>query len=391
MTNRPEQYRFHQGDRVLPFAAEEYDARLAGLRELMEMQGIDACVFTSMHSIAYYSGFLYCSFGRPYGLVVTSTQSVTISAGIDAGQPWRRCHGDNITYTDWARDNYWRAVLSVTGEGKVIGCEADHLTLVQSEKLNAFLKPSRGVDISKGAMEQRMMKSAAEIALIRHGAGVADVGGFAIREAVKAGLREIDIAMAGRDAMELRRMMPEVLAGVLPRLYPQMLQIAYDHQDAGRKVYIATASSQIVAEMLSDVLGFDGGIGAVPEIVDGKMTGRDADLFPYRDGKAQRMIELAEREGIDLAASYGYSDSESDLPMLRLVGHAVAVNPDSELEAIAAEEGWEVMRFDQLGRKLLALGALALMGLVGTAGRTVVVRRAAAPPAGPRLRTPWKR
>ena len=203
MTNRPEQYRFHQGDRVLPFAAEEYDARLAGLRELMEMQGIDACVFTSMHSIAYYSGFLYCSFGRPYGLVVTSTQSVTISAGIDAGQPWRRCHGDNITYTDWARDNYWRAVLSVTGEGKVIGCEADHLTLVQSEKLNAFLKPKRGVDISKGAMEQRMMKSAAEIALIRHGAGVADVGGFAIREAVKAGLREIDIAMAGRDAMEL--------------------------------------------------------------------------------------------------------------------------------------------------------------------------------------------
>ncbi len=203
MTNRPEQYRFHQGDRVLPFAAEEYDARLAGLRELMEMQGIDACVFTSMHSIAYYSGFLYCSFGRPYGLVVTPTQSVTISAGIDAGQPWRRCHGDNITYTDWARDNYWRAVCSVTGEGKVIGCEADHLTLVQSEKLNAFLKPSRGVDISKGAMEQRMMKSAAEIALIRHGAGVADVGGFAIREAVKAGLREIDIAMAGRDAMEL--------------------------------------------------------------------------------------------------------------------------------------------------------------------------------------------
>ncbi len=203
MTNRPEHYRFHQGDRVLPFAAEEYDARLAGLRELMEMQGIDACVFTSMHSIAYYSGFLYCSFGRPYGLVVTPTQSVTISAGIDAGQPWRRCHGDNITYTDWARDNYWRAVCSVTGEGRVIGCEADHLTLVQSEKLNAFLKPKRGVDISKGAMEQRMMKSAAEIALIRHGAAVADVGGFAIRDAVKEGLREIDIAMAGRDAMEI--------------------------------------------------------------------------------------------------------------------------------------------------------------------------------------------
>lgn len=203
MTNRPEHYRFHQGERVLPFAAEEYDARLDSLRDLMEMQGIDACLFTSMHCIAYYSGFLYCSFGRPYGLVVTATQSVTISAGIDAGQPFRRCHGDNLTYTDWARDNYWRAVLFVTGEGRVIGCEADHLTLVQSEKLNAFLKPKRGVDISRGAMEQRLTKSPAEIDLIRHGAAVADIGGFAIREAVREGAREIDIAMAGRNAMEV--------------------------------------------------------------------------------------------------------------------------------------------------------------------------------------------
>ena len=203
VTERPQQYRFHQGDRVLPFAGEEYNARLAGLRELMEVHGVEACVFTSMHNIAYYSGFLYCSFGRPYGLVVTPTQSVTISAGIDAGQPWRRCHGDNITYTDWQRDNYWRAILSVVGEGRVIGCEADHLTLLQSEKLNHFLKPKRGVDISRGTMEQRMMKSEAELVMIRHGAGVADVGGFAIREAVKEGAREIDVAMAGRDAMEL--------------------------------------------------------------------------------------------------------------------------------------------------------------------------------------------
>ena len=200
---RPQSYRFHQGERTLPFAASEYDDRLEGLRDLMEVQGIDACVFTSMHNIAYYSGFLYCSFGRPYGLVVTPTQSVTISAGIDAGQPWRRCHGDNITYTDWQRDNFWRTVLSVTGEGRVIGCEADHLTLLQSEKLNAFLKPSRGVDIALGTMLQRMMKSPAELDLIRHGAAVADVGGFAIRDAIRVGAREIDIAMAGRDAMEL--------------------------------------------------------------------------------------------------------------------------------------------------------------------------------------------
>jgi creatinase len=203
LTERPQSYRFHQGDRVLPFAASEYDARLAGLRAIMAEAGVEAAVLTSMHNISYYSGFLYCSFGRPYGLVVTPTESVTISAGIDAGQPWRRCHGDNITYTDWQRDNFWRAVTSVAGEGRVIGCEADHLTLVQSEKLNAFLKPSRGVDIAPATMRQRMRKSQAELDLIRHGAGVADVGGFAIREAVKEGAREIDIAMAGRDAMEL--------------------------------------------------------------------------------------------------------------------------------------------------------------------------------------------
>jgi creatinase len=203
MTERPQHYRFHQGDRVLPFSAEEYDDRIEGLRDVMELHGLDAVVLTSMQNIAYYSGFLYCSFGRPYGLVVTKDQSVTISAGIDAAQPWRRSHGDNITYTDWQRDNYWRAIASVVGTGKQVGCEADHLTMLQAEKLNHFLQPKRGMDIAPATMEQRMRKSQAELDLIRHGAGVADVGGFAIREAVKEGLREIDIAMAGRDAMEL--------------------------------------------------------------------------------------------------------------------------------------------------------------------------------------------
>ncbi|MBC06148.1 M24 family metallopeptidase [Thalassospira sp.] len=201
--DRPEFYRFHQGDRVLPFEAAEYDARLAGLRKIMNDTGVEACVFTSMHNIAYYSGFLYCAFGRPYALVVTASESVTISAGIDAAQPWRRCHGDNITYTDWARNNYWRAILSVTGPGKVIGFEGDHISLAQKALMDEFLKPASSKDIAPATMRQRMHKSPAEIALIRHGAQVADVGGYAIRDAIKEGVREIDVAMAGRDAMEL--------------------------------------------------------------------------------------------------------------------------------------------------------------------------------------------
>ncbi|MDU8910008.1 M24 family metallopeptidase [Aestuariicoccus sp. MJ-SS9] len=202
--DRPEFYRFHNGEKaVLPFSHDEYDARLAGLRRRMAEVGVTACVFTSMHNIAYYSGFLYCSFGRPYGLVVTDSESVTISAGIDAGQPWRRCHGDNITYTDWTRNNFWRAIASVTGPGQVVGYEADHMTLAQKALMEDFLAPARSLDMAPATMRQRMHKSPAEIALIRQGAQVADVGGYAIRDAIREGAREIDVAMAGRDAMEM--------------------------------------------------------------------------------------------------------------------------------------------------------------------------------------------
>ncbi|UWR26113.1 aminopeptidase P family protein [Sulfitobacter sp. S223] len=199
---RPEFYRFHQGEKTLPFESQEYESRLTKLRSDMAENGIDVCVFTSMHNIAYYSGFLYCAFGRPYALVVTPTDAVTISAGIDAAQPWRRSHGDNITYTDWQRNNYWRAILSVTGTGQAIGFEADHLTLAQKSLLDTFLSPKTTTDVAPITMRQRMHKSDAEIDLIRACAQVADVGGYAVREAVKAGIREIDVAMAGRYAME---------------------------------------------------------------------------------------------------------------------------------------------------------------------------------------------
>ena len=96
--------RFHRGDRVLPFVAADREIRLAGLRAFMvdagADAGADACVFIPMHHVAFGSGFLCRACGRPRGLVVTPTDGVTISAGIDAGQPWRPCHGDNITDTD---------------------------------------------------------------------------------------------------------------------------------------------------------------------------------------------------------------------------------------------------------------------------------------------------
>ena len=200
---RPQQYRFHQGEKTLPFSPDDYDARLSILRQVMSNRGLDACIFTSMHNIAYYSGFLYCSFGRPYGLIVTTDKSITISAGIDAAQPWRRCHGDNITYTDWHRNNFFRSILSVTGKNIILGIEGDQLSITQKNLLDEFLEPRAFLDISNDTMLQRMNKSDAELDLIRQGAAVADIGGYAIKDAVKSGARELDVAMAGRDAMEL--------------------------------------------------------------------------------------------------------------------------------------------------------------------------------------------
>lgn len=176
----------------------------------------------------------------------------------------------------------------------------------------------------------------------------------------------------------LQRLSPQVLAGVLPRLYPHMLDRAYAHQDEGRLVYIVTAASQEMADLLAHVLAFDGGLGSRSEIVDGRYTGRAAGPFNYREGKVLSMQALAEVEAIDLAASYAYSDSESDLPMLRAVGHPVVVNPDSDLRRIATEEGWEIVRLDRLGRRLKIfaglIAAAALGGLGGLARGKVGAR-----------------
>ena len=197
-------------------------------------------------------------------------------------------------------------------------------------------------------------------------------------EATEALRERIFTSIAGTRVIDLQRLGPRVLSGLLPRVYPQMLELAYEHQDAGRPVYIVTAASHEMAELMAHVLVFDGGIGARSEIRDGRYTGRPDGPFTYREGKAQAIRELAEREGYDLSASYAYSDSESDLPMLRAVGNPVAVNPDATLGRVAKEEGWQVIRFERLGRRLKAAVALIGMAAVGGVGREVAVRRLAA-------------
>jgi HAD superfamily hydrolase (TIGR01490 family) len=218
-----------------------------------------------------------------------------------------------------------------------------------------------------GLMSRRALARDAYENLLFRLRGSTDAGTDALRERVSA-------LLAGVRVRDLQRLAPAVLAGVLPRLYPKMLEIAYAHQDAGRPIFICTAASQEMAELMATVLTLDGAVGTMFEAVDGHYTGRGGGPFNYREGKAQAIRELAEREDIDLAASWAYSDSESDLPMLRAVGHPVAVNPDGALARVAREAGWEVLRFDRLGRRLrVGVAALAAAAL-GGAGSAAVSR-----------------
>gem|GEM_PF-1257532 len=171
---RPDVLRIENGEKAkATFSQSEYDRRQSALRAHMADAGIDAVLFTSIHNVNYYSDFLYCAFGRPYGLVVTQSEVVSISANIDAGQPWRRTVGDyNLVYTDWQRDNYLRAVQQVVPNRGRLGIEFDHIT---HERLTAL-----------------------------------QVGGAAVVAALAEGVPEHEVALASTQAMvrEIARRFP---------------------------------------------------------------------------------------------------------------------------------------------------------------------------------------
>jgi len=181
--------------------------------------------------------------------------------------------------------------------------------------------------------------------------------------------------LTGVPARSVERMNPEVMAAILPRVYPQMLDEVYAHQDAGRATFIVSAAGNGVVEPLAAVLGMDGGIGTSYEIEDGTFTGRFDGPFVYGSGKVEAMETFAAEHGIDLAESFAYSDSVSDLPMLRAVGHPVVVNPDPPLAELAREEGWQTMRFEQLGRRLVALTVTLLATVAGFGASRIAARR----------------
>ncbi|MBF0280078.1 MAG: M24 family metallopeptidase [SAR324 cluster bacterium] len=193
------------------FSKEEMLNRLKHLRKHMADADIDVALFTSIHNINYFNDFVYCSFGRPYGLVVTQDKSTSITANIDGGQPYRRGFGENLVFTDWQRDNYFYAVQQLVKDGRRVGIEYDHVNLETFKKLGNALPHSEIVDIGQATMKIRMIKSEEEIELIRNGARIADMGGAACVEAIGENVGEHEVALHSTNAMihEIARSYPD--------------------------------------------------------------------------------------------------------------------------------------------------------------------------------------
>ncbi len=190
----------------------------------------------------------------------------------------------------------------------------------------------------------------------------------------------------GVEQQRLSDISTAVLERVLPRIYPEVLDRAHAHQRRGEPVYLVTASSQEFADLLAEVLELDGAVGTRSEVIDGRYTGNAGGPFIYGEAKVHAMEEIAGEHGLSLTDSTAYSDSISDLPMLRAVGHPVAVNPDRALRRVAASEGWEVLSIDQLTRRVTAGTAAAAAVLLGAAAVRLLAARQA-PAAASRRRS----
>lgn len=195
--------KYHNGEKVTPtFSATEMQRRQDNLRQWMAENHVDAVIFNSIHNINYYADFVYCAFGRKYALVVTQDKATTVTAGIDGGQPYRRTFGDNITYTDWHKDNFWYALNGlVDAKARKIAIEYDFASVEMQRRYQGIFPQAEIVDCSLAVMFMRTIKSAEEIDIIKHGAQVADIGGAACVEAIAEGVPEHEVALHSTRAM----------------------------------------------------------------------------------------------------------------------------------------------------------------------------------------------
>ncbi len=207
-------------------------------------------------------------------------------------------------------------------------------TLIRRSSALALAGPFQ----ERGLIGRKQLAKAAawQILFAARGAGAETV-----RKAAEDGL----MLLKDLEVAELRTLVSEAMEPALkPLVYREPLDVVARHRERGERVYIVSAALQEIVGALADELGFDGALGSVCEVVDGRYTGRSLRAC-HGPGKAEAVRGLAAAEGIDLARSTAYSDSHTDLPFLEAVGNPVAVNPDRELRRIARDRGWPVLTF----------------------------------------------
>ena len=210
----------------------------------------------------------------------------------------------------------------------------------------------------------------------------AEVGDFALKQAkfVVNGSEDLeDMASAteaalafvkGKRVDEVVSMGEEIFDELMARkLWPGTLALAQGHLDRGQRVWLVTATPVELASIIAERLGLTGALGTVSEIEDGVYTGRLVGAPLHGKAKAEAVRALAEREGLDLVRCAAYSDSANDVPMLSVVGRAVAVNPDNALRKHARAVGWEIhdYRRARLNKRYYVPGAVAAAAAAGIA------------------------
>lgn len=189
----------------LTYSPAEFERRLSNARKVMAANGADALVLTSMHNIKYFSDFVPSPFGRLFAIVITPEDSITVTPWVDGGMPWRTTYGENIVYSDWEAQNVFRAIQHTLDERNIkpsrLGIEYDGLTVEQYRRFQDWFDGVELVNVAVDLMNQRVVKSDEEIYLIGQGARIADIGGRAIKEAIREGITEYELAMIGTEAM----------------------------------------------------------------------------------------------------------------------------------------------------------------------------------------------
>ena len=220
----------------------------------------------------------------------------------------------------------------------------------------------------RGLISRRLLLQAAAWQLLFVARGASHE---AVRRGAEDGLR----ILAGYRPEALRELVAEAMEPVLrPLVYAEPLSLVERHREQGERVYIVSATLQEIVEAIADDLGFDGALGTICEVRDGRYTGHALRAL-HAEAKAECVRELAENLDLDLSACTAYSDSHTDLPFLEAVGHPVAVNPDRELRRVARERGWPVLEFSgraypharrRIPPVVLAAGAAGAAAIVAT-------------------------